>query len=166
MPQPSLTRRSLFTLSAGAVAALALPAMPAQAFDASSPSPLNLDGGLAIKGYDPVAYVAQNAAMLGKPALTARHAGAIYRFSSEANRDAFTADPARYAPVYGGFCAFGASYGSKIDIDPEAFGVVDGRLYLNVSKRINRRWSRDADALIEAADANWPRIKNVAPSQL
>ena len=161
-----IARRALFSATFAAGLYLAVPTV-SHAFDRASPAPVNLSqGDIAIKGHDPVAYFTQSAAVPGSPEFTASHDGATYRFASAENRDTFLADPARYAPAYGGFCAFGASYGAKIDIDPTAFAVVNGRLYLNVSRRVNRRWSRDRANLITQADANWPRIKNTAPSAL
>lgn len=162
----ALTRRRLVAAAALGLMVATLPAMPAAAFEPNSTAAVNLDDGVAIKGHDPVAYFTQGAAVAGDPSLTAAHDGATYRFASADNLAAFQADPARYAPAYGGFCAYGAAYGSKIDVDPEAFAIVDDRLYLNVSKRINRRWSQDVDARIDEANENWPRIRNTAPAAL
>jgi len=120
----------------------------------------NLDAsGLALKGYDPVAYFTEKKPQPGKPEFTARHEGATYRFASAANRDAFAAAPAKYAPQYGGYCAFGVASGYKAPIEPDAWTVVDGKLYLNYSQSVRSRWSRDVPGHIRSADANWPTVR-------
>jgi YHS domain-containing protein len=120
----------------------------------------NVDAsGLALKGYDPVAYFTEKKPLPGKPEFTAQHQGATYRFASAANRDAFVAAPARYAPQYGGYCAFGMASGYKAPIEPDAWTVVDGKLYLNYSQSVRSRWSRDVPGHIRSADANWPKLR-------
>lgn len=114
--------------------------------------------GLAIEGYDPVTYFTQDKAMEGSPKITAVHDGATYRFSSVENRDAFLADPAKYVPQYGGFCAFAVSRGATAAVDPKAFSVVDGKLYLNFTKRVRGIWKTDIPGNIAKADANWPGL--------
>lgn len=121
---------------------------------------LNTDAdGLALKGYDPVAYQTAMQPMVGSPAFTAMHEGATYRFASAENRDRFVADPARYAPMYGGYCAMGVAGGRKFDIDPMAFTVVEGRLYMNKDLRTRRAWMRDIPGYNAKADANWPTVR-------
>ena len=83
---------------------------------------------------------------------------AIWRFSSEEHRDRFTADPERYAPSYGGYCAWAVSQGSTAGIDPKAWKIVDGKLYLNYSRGVQKQWLRDVEKRIEEADRNWPRL--------
>jgi YHS domain-containing protein len=117
------------------------------------------DAGLALKGHDPVAYQLSMQATVGSPAITATHEGATYRFATVENRDRFVADPARYAPVYGGYCAMGVTGGRKFDIDPQAFTVVDGRLYMNKDMRTRAAWMRDIPGHNARADANWPRVQ-------
>ena len=95
----------------------------------------------------------------GKPELAASHDGAIYRFASAAHRDAFLAAPAKYAPQYGGYCAYGVAEGYKASIEPEAWSVVDGKLYLNYSQSVRRRWSGDVPGYIRKGDANWPAVR-------
>jgi YHS domain-containing protein len=102
----------------------------------------------------------------GSAAFSATHDGATYHFASAANRDAFLAEPARFAPAYGGFCAMGAALGKKLDIDPTQFKVVDGRLYLNVNADVFKRWAQDIPTNIGNADQNWPGIANKAPNTL
>jgi YHS domain-containing protein len=116
------------------------------------------EDGIAIKGYDPVAYFTIGAAVEGSAEHSLEWGGAVWFFSSVENLEAFRSDPERYAPRYGGYCAWAAAKGYLADIDPEAFTVYNDRLYLNFSKSIKRRWDRDKDGNIEAADANWPEI--------
>ncbi len=121
--------------------------------------------GLAIKGYDPVAYFSDGKPVLGSPKYRARHEGATFRFASPANRELFMADPARYTPAYGGFCAYGTSEGYKAGIDPAAFTIADGRLFLNYDLKVREEWAKDIPGRIAKADKNWPtvaRTKKVA----
>jgi YHS domain-containing protein len=121
----------------------------------------NVDpSGLALKGYDPVAYFADGKPVRGKPEFTASHEGATYRFASAASRDAFRAAPAKYAPQYGGYCAFGMASGYKAPIEPEAWTIVEGRLYLNYNLPVRSRWSADIPGFIRKADANWPTVRS------
>lgn len=116
--------------------------------------------GLALHGYDPVAYFELGQPTSGDPALSARHGGATYLFASAAHRDAFAAAPDRYAPQYGGFCALGTAMGKKLDGDPTLWRIVDGRLYLNVNAQAQEVWLRDVPGNIAKADAIWPTIKD------
>jgi hypothetical protein len=117
----------------------------------------DLDGP-AIKGHDPVAYFTERKPVAGTERLTARYKDATFRFASIANRDAFLADPARYAPQYGGFCAYGAAGGYKADTDPQAWSIVGGKLYLNYSPRIQASWNQDQAGYIVKADRSWPTV--------
>jgi YHS domain-containing protein len=121
----------------------------------------NVDlSGLALKGYDPVAYFTENKPAKGKAEFTARHEGATYRFASAANRDAFAAAPEKYSPQYGGYCAFGMAAGYKAPIEPDAWTVVDGKLYLNYNQSVRRQWSGDIPGYLRKADANWPQVRS------
>jgi YHS domain-containing protein len=121
----------------------------------------NLDSsGLALKGYDPVAYFAEGKPVQGKPEITASHEGATYRFASAANRDAFAAAPGKYAPQYGGYCAYGMASGYKAPIEPDAWTIVEGKLYLNYNQSVRSRWSSDIPGYIRKADANWPTVRS------
>ncbi|WP_205944512.1 YHS domain-containing (seleno)protein [Pelagibius litoralis] len=141
-------------MAAGLTAAALISARPAWAID-----PVFTKGGLAIRGFDPVAYFTEGTPVEGKPLFTHRHDGALWQFASAANRDAFAADPERYAPQYGGYCAWAVSQGYTASIDPEAWRIEDGKLYLNYSKSVQRRWERDIPGNIVKADSNWPDIK-------
>jgi YHS domain-containing protein len=119
---------------------------------------VNAPGGVAIEGHDPVAYRTQSKAVKGDASITAEHAGATYHFASKANRDAFLADPVKYAPQYGGFCAYAVANGYTAKIDPQVFTVVDDKLYLNFSKAVRSRWETDIPGHIASGDANWPAL--------
>jgi YHS domain-containing protein len=114
--------------------------------------------GVAIKGYDPVAYFTEGKPVAGSPEHTFEYKGSTFRFASPANRDTFTADPEKYAPRYGGFCAFGAAGGYKAKIEPEAFTIVDDKLYLNYNGAIQERWRKDVAGYVAKADAKWPEV--------
>ena len=122
---------------------------------------LNTDkAGLAISGYDPVAYFTVSQAQKGVAGISATHAGATYYFASAANRDAFLANPENYLPTYGGYCAYGVAHGHKVDVDPEAFRVVNDKLYLNYSKGVQKKWLADIPGNITSAEGNWPKLKD------
>ncbi len=123
--------------------------------------PLNTDkDGLAVKGYDPVAYFADSKPVQGKPEFMTRVGGATYWFSNAENRDKFIAEPGRYQPQFGGYCAYGVAQGYKPDIDPTAFKVVDGKLFLNLSPEVSRRWQLDIPGYIKSANDNWKTLAN------
>ena len=112
-----------------------------------------------LAGHDAVAYFTQNKPVLGKAEYTAVHNDAIYRFSSAANRDAFNGNPEKYAPAYGGFCAFGATFGKKFDIDGKAFEIVDGTLYVNKNPDVYKAWKKDIPKHLIEANEQWPSIE-------
>lgn len=118
-----------------------------------------LFGGVAIEGTDPVAYFTEGRAVAGSSDFEHEWMGATWRFASAENRDRFAAAPERYAPQYGGYCAWAVSQGYTAKIDPEAWAIVDGRLYLNYSKSVQKQWSEDVPGNIAKGDANWPRIR-------
>lgn len=122
--------------------------------------------GLALQGYDPVAYFTEGEATPGDWTITTSYQDATYRFSSEEHKAAFEADPEAFLPEYGGYCAFGAAMGYKFDGDPEQWRIVDGELYLNISADIQERWLQDVPGYIEQADSNWPTIIDVEPAAL
>lgn len=127
---------------------------------------INIVGGYALHGYDPVAYFAAGQPTPGDDAFTAEHDGATYRFASAANRDAFQAEPARYAPQYGGYCAFGTAQGRKFDGDPTAWRIVDDKLYLNLNANVQKLWLANTEGFIRGANNNWPLIAGVADAEL
>lgn len=117
-------------------------------------------GGLAIHGYDPVAYVEDGKAEPGSEDFDVMWGGAIWRFSSAGHMAAFESDPWRYAPQYGGYCAYAVSMGRVTSTVPEAWTVVDGKLYLNHSTEVRALWKSGLAENIRAADANWPDALN------
>ncbi|MDX2288328.1 MAG: YHS domain-containing (seleno)protein [Hyphomicrobiaceae bacterium] len=114
--------------------------------------------GVAVGGYDPVAYHTEGKAVAGSKDITLEHDGAVWRFASDANRAAFKADPGRYAPHYGGYCAWAVSRGYTAKGDPQAWSIVDGKLYLNYDKSVRSSWEKAARSNITKADANWPKV--------
>jgi hypothetical protein len=118
-----------------------------------------LFGNLALKGYDPVAYFVEGRAIEGSKQFTHHYADATWRFTSAANRDLFIADPEKYAPQYGGYCAWGISQAKFFDGDPQVWKVVDGKLYVNYNKEIEKTWEQDVPGFIEKADTNWPTLE-------
>jgi YHS domain-containing protein len=135
--------------------ALALPALA----QSQTKSLLNLDKtGVAIQGYDPVAFFTDHKPVLGKPELPARHNGAIYYFASKEHRDLFKADPGKYEPAFGGYCAYGVSRNKLVAIDVEAFQIVEGRLLLQYSKGVRNDFNKDTRGNLTKADANWPAL--------
>ena len=114
--------------------------------------------GVAIGGYDPVAYFTEQKPVKGSPEFQTVHRGSTFQFSSAAHRDAFAAEPDKYAPQYGGYCAYGMAKGYKAKIDPAAFSVIHGTLYLNYSDAVRTRWLSDVPGYIQQADANWPTV--------
>ena len=120
--------------------------------------PVYQHGGLAIRGYDAVAYYQQSAPVKGSPQFSYQWQGATWLFASAENRDRFQADPGRYAPQYGGYCAYAVSKGHTASIDPEAWKIVDGKLYLNYSKGVQKKWEQDVPGNIVKADKYWPDL--------
>lgn len=114
--------------------------------------------GVAIKGYDPVAYFEQGKPVEGSADFTAEWKDATWRFANAANRDKFKASPESYAPQYGGYCAYAVSEGYTADISPDAWKIVDGKLYLNYDKNVQKIWSGDIPGRIAKANANWPAL--------
>ncbi|PWJ16237.1 YHS domain-containing (seleno)protein [Jannaschia seohaensis] len=147
------TRRAVLIATAAALAAVALPRVAAA-------QSVYAEGGVAIDGTDPVAYFTEGRPVAGDAAITHDWNGATWRFSTEANRADFAADPEAYAPQYGGYCAWAVAEGYTASTVPEAWEIVDGKLYLNYSRRIQRRWERDIPGNISRADANWPGVLN------
>ncbi|WP_147124420.1 YHS domain-containing (seleno)protein [Shimia ponticola] len=147
-----LTRRAF--LAASAAAPVALTALPAHAAE----PPVYSEDGVAINGYDPVAYFTEGKPVEGSGDFTAVHDGATFRFASAENRDLFAADPVAYAPQYGGYCAYAVSRGYTATTSPNAWTVHDGKLYLNFNRTVRALWSRDIPGNIEKGDANWPEV--------
>lgn len=116
----------------------------------------------AIRGYDAVAYHTRSRAVPGLATITHTWNGATWRFASEEHRALFAADPERYAPRYGGYCAYGTSRGYKVSTDPQAFAIVDGRLYLNYNPSVQATWNQDRRGYIRKADEQWTMLEHSA----
>jgi len=128
---------------------------------AQAAGPVNVNAqGVAVQGYDPVAYFVIGKPVKGVPEFSASWNGATYWFANAAHLQTFQANPARFEPQYGGYCAFGVAQGAKPDIDPQAFSVVDGNLYLNLSPAIQKRWQADIPGYIQKATLNWLTLKD------
>ncbi|MES0872234.1 YHS domain-containing (seleno)protein [Pseudovibrio sp. SCP19] len=123
-------------------------------------------GGYAIGGTDPVAYFTENKPVQGKAEFTAQYDGVTWKFSSAENRDKFVADPVKFAPQYGGWCAVGASFGSKLETKPELWDIVDGKLYLNAHDGAVKRMQSRTIETITNADANWVDIRDIPADKL
>ena len=117
-------------------------------------------GDVAIMGYDTVAYFTDGQATKGSPEISHEWMGATWHFAKPEHRDAFAAEPIRYAPQYGGYCSAGVVTDEvTANIDPEAWSIVDGKLYLNYSKPVREEWEENSDEMIAKADAKWPEIE-------
>ncbi|WP_395339270.1 YHS domain-containing (seleno)protein [Ningiella sp. W23] len=121
---------------------------------------------LAIQGYDTVSYFTDGAPVLGNANFTATYKNAIYQFASEEHRDLFRENPEKYAPQYGGYCAFGVTMDRKFDTDPTAFKIVDDKLYLNLNAQVQERWLTNVPEFISTADGNWGDIKSKTDAEL
>ncbi len=127
--------------------------------DALSPVNKTLFGGLAIDGYDPVAYFTDGKPVEGSKEHAFDWNGATWRFVSAAHRELFVREPERYAPQYGGYCAWAVAQGYTADIDPQAWRIENGRLFLNYSPDVQKKWSADIPGNVAKGDANWPKLQ-------
>jgi YHS domain-containing protein len=127
-------------------------------------SHFNLEKKVAIQGYDPVAYFMQKKAVKGKSSIASSYEGVTYYFSSQANKETFIKNPSSYEPQYGGWCAYAmGATGEKVEIDPETFKIVDGKLNLYYNAYFNntlKSWNKDEVNLKKKADANWKKVLN------
>ena len=114
--------------------------------------------GVAVKGTDVVAYHTEGRVREGEREHSFEWMDATWRFATAEHRDLFAANPEKYAPAYGGYCAYAVSKGTTAPIDPEAWKIVDGRLYLNLDRDIQQIWEKDIPGYIAQADANWPKL--------
>ena len=123
----------------------------------------NHEKGLALQGYDPIAYFTEGKAIEGKATLSAEVKGIRYQFSSQKNKEVFVSNPDRYEPQYGGWCAYAmGSSGEKVEVDPETFKIIDGKLYLFYNAYFNntlKKWNEDEKRLKSKADTNWNQVK-------
>ena len=114
----------------------------------------------AIKGYDPVAYYTESKPVKGSSQFTYEWRGAKWHFSTAKNLELFKNNPDKYAPEYGGYCAYGVASGYKVKIEPEAWSIVNDKLYLNYDLGVQKSWNEDKSGYIKKADANWKNLKD------
>jgi len=114
--------------------------------------------GVALRGYDPVAYFASAEPQQGQAQYSYEYKGSKFYFASDANRRAFMAMPEKYAPQFGGYCAFGTAQGYKVSTQPDAFAIVKDKLYLNYDKKVQGIWRQDVPGNIAKAEKNWPEV--------
>lgn len=131
---------------------LSVPALSAELVNVAGAS------GIALSGYDPVAFFTDAGPANGSPFITAEYQGATYLFVSEANKEMFTRNPGTYAPQYGGFCAYGAALGKLFPVDISTWQVRDGELYLNLNAGIVKEFNTDFAGNVAKADRNWPNL--------
>jgi YHS domain-containing protein len=116
---------------------------------------VNTQNGVAIQGYDPVAYFEVGKAVKGIKDISTNFQEAIYYFSTEEHKTSFLKNPMQYIPQFGGYCAYGMSEGYNAPISPEAFTIVNNQLYLNYNLKVRETWLKDRDKRIEKATKNW-----------
>ncbi|MEL6262218.1 MAG: YHS domain-containing (seleno)protein [Cyanobacteria bacterium J06554_11] len=125
---------------------------------ADSSAKIFVKDGVAIGGADPVAYFTEETYVPGSPEFSHGWKGATWQFATAENRDRFAENPEQYAPEFGGYCAWAVGQNALAAIDPNAWSIVDGKLYLNANQRIQDRWSKDIPGNIALAEANWPTL--------
>ena len=111
----------------------------------------------AIKGYDPVAYFTDNKPVKGSDDISYAWHGATWHFATAENKEKFVANPEKFAPQYGGYCAYGLAKGYKVKIEPDAWAILNGKLYLNYDKGVQKDWDKDREAYIKKADENFKK---------
>jgi len=153
----------LSRIFAQAVAALTL---TLSVFSHAGPDTETDSNAVILAGHDVVAYFTQGKPVQGSTRFTSSYNGAIYRFNSAENRDRFNQNPAGYAPKYGGFCAYGMTFGKKFEIDGKAFEIVDGELYVNKNLNVYEAWKKDVPMHIQQAEGKWPIVKHTPAAQL
>lgn len=153
-----MTPRSILTALVLLAAVISWPELAAQT-PVAERELVNVDSrGVALQGYDPVSFFAAGAPVKGRPELSVRQGRATYHFSSEENRAAFEADPARYTPQFGGFCAWAVSRGYTAKVDIDTWQLVDGRLILNYNNGVKQKFNEDQASNLRRAEANWPDL--------
>lgn len=132
--------------------------LPAAAWAKTEPVYTGLLDNVAVSGYDPVAYFTVGKPVKGDAKFKMTYKGAEFRFASAENLAKFKANPAAYAPQYGGYCAWAVSQGYTASGDPKVWKVVNGKLYLNYNAEVGQRWGKNIPGHIKAADGNWPKL--------
>ena len=121
---------------------------------------------VGVGGYDPVAYFEESKPMKGSGWHVAYYKGVTYVFVNKKSRKMFEADPEKYLPAYGGYCAYGVAVGKKFVADPEVWKIVNGKLYLNLDTGIQKKWAKDISGYIKKSETNWSEIVEKAPADL
>jgi len=155
-----LSRRKLIQAGIGGLAVLGAAGL-LSADRASAQESLIYTGivkGVAVGGYDPVAYFTDGKPVQGKPEFALDHGGAKWLFATAANRDAFKAEPAKFEPQYGGHCAFAVASGYTAKGDPQAWTIANGKLYLNYNQSVKKGWEADIPGFVKKGDASWPAL--------
>lgn len=150
---------SRWTIVAAAIAVFAALSAWVAPPSASAQS-VNARNGVAFDGYDTVAYHLDGKPNKGLTEFKHAWMGVEWRFASARHRDLFVAEPEKYAPQFGGFCAYGVAQGYKVKFDPDAFTIVDGKLYVNYDKSVQATWVKDIPGYIKQADAKWPELRD------
>jgi YHS domain-containing protein len=127
---------------------------------AAQKSEIFVRDGYAIGGYDAVAYFTQGKPVKGNSRFSLVWKGANWLFTNQQNAETFKTNPGKYAPQYGGYCAYGCSRGYKAKTEADAWTITNGKLYLNYNKDVRARWNKDQQSYIKKADGNWPVVKN------
>jgi len=152
--------RNFLSIIAVATACMALPALAGTPMVNMGASTDGNGAGLAISGFDPVAYFTESKPVQGMAEYSLEHDGAMWQFASMENLDKFKADPESFAPQYGGYCAYAIGKGKTKSIDPAAWKIIDNKLYLNHTMAVQKKWLKDTDMGIKEADAMWPAVLN------
>ena len=152
-------QRTKSIIAFAACLALAPAVLAAPAANAEPPVYTGSFSDTALQGYDPVAYFEQGEAVKGSDDFTTEYIGATFKFASAADRDAFIADPAAYAPQYGGYCAWAMADGRYAKGDARYWRIVDGKLYLNYNAGIQKKWEKDVPGFISKADTHWTELR-------
>ena len=114
--------------------------------------------GIAIRGYDTVAYFTQSKPVEGSAQYSTEWSGATWKFSTQEHLNLFIAEPEKYAPQYGGYCAYGVAQESLVKIEPDQWTVVDGKLYLNYNEKLNKKWQEDIPGFVKTADSLFEKL--------
>jgi hypothetical protein len=149
-------------VKSAAVSAVMLASVTSFASDIDANADAN---DIAIKGYDTVAYFTMDKPVMGSNKFTATYKNSIFQFANAKHRDLFKADAAKYAPQYGGYCAMGVAMNLKFDTDPTAWKIVEGKLYLNLNKDVQKSWLKNVPGNLQTAEGNWPELKGLTPAQ-
>ena len=139
-------------------------ATPGKVSQTQPVAPIDATSGVGLEGYDVVAYFTDQRPVPGSDTYTQVWQGATWKFASAEHRDLFAANPRRYAPQYGGYCAYALAHGTTVHGDPHQWAVVDERLFVNNNPFAKSLWDRDRPGNIRAGDQNWPLIPKISPS--